>query len=116
MKFDSFKLRWTLLPLIALKEVVKVLTAGACKYADDNWQKVEDAKLRYKDASFRHLTAYLEGEVEDSDYGLHHLAHLICDAFFLIWFDIMEGIYKPFTPNFKSIKEKYDKVKKEKDL
>jgi hypothetical protein len=86
VKETGGKLRWTLLPIIALKEVVKVLEYGAKKYAPDNWQKVE--KEKYKEALWRHWVAYNEGEKIDPETGLHHLAHLVCDALFILWFEI----------------------------
>ena len=39
IKYDSGKLRWTLLPFRELEEVVKVLEKGAVKYDFDNWKK-----------------------------------------------------------------------------
>ena len=86
MKETSGKLRWTLLPLLAVKEIVKVLEYGAKKYSADNWKKVEPEK--YKEAAFRHWTAYLEGEKVDPETGISHLAHLGCDVLFLLWFEL----------------------------
>lgn len=80
------KLRWTLLPWKALKEVVNVLEYGSKKYSDNNWQKVEPYK--YKDAAFRHWLAYIEGEKLDPETGYSHLAHLACDVLFLLWFEV----------------------------
>jgi hypothetical protein len=88
MKETSGKLRWTLLPLDALKEVVKVLEYGARKYSADNWQKVD--KEKYKEALWRHWVAYNQGEKKDPETGLSHLAHLLCDGLFLLWFNLQE--------------------------
>lgn len=82
------KLRWTLMPWIALREVVEVLEYGSRKYSDDNWQKVEPHK--YKEAAFRHWLAYIDGEKTDPETGKSHLAHLMCDVLFLLWFDIKD--------------------------
>ena len=115
IKFDDFKDDWTLLPYQPMIEVIKVLMCGACKYFRDNWQNV--AKDRYKKALMRHASAYtLKNEIVDSDYNLHHLAHLICCALFLIWFDIQEKLYQPFQPNYAEIKKKYDKIKQQKGI
>ena len=86
VKETKGKLRWTLIPLLSLKEVVKVLEYGATKYSADNWQKVE--KEKYKEALWRHWIAYQEGETYDPETGLHHVAHLVCDGLFIIWFDL----------------------------
>ena len=39
-KFDGGKLQYGLVPPLALKEMVKVLTFGAEKYEPDNWKFV----------------------------------------------------------------------------
>ena len=90
VKYDNGKPQWSLLPFRALKEVVEVLTYGAKKYAPDNWKKVPDARRRYIDAGFRHLTAYTTGETNDPETGKHHLAHAICCLLYLVAFDLGE--------------------------
>ena len=91
VKFDHEKPQWGLMPWKALSQVVDVLTYGAKKYAPDNWKKVPNARQRYIDASFRHLTAYASGEKNDSETGLSHLAHAMCCLLFLLAFDLGEG-------------------------
>lgn len=86
IKFDSGKPRWGLLPFREVREVVDVLTFGAQKYSDDNWQNVRPTN-RYIDAAFRHITAWLTGEKKDAESGISHLAHAICCLLFLMWFD-----------------------------
>lgn len=87
-KDDLGKLRYDLLPPNALREVVKVLTYGAAKYAPDNWQVVDDAKARYTAALMRHFEAWRDGETLDPDSRLPHLAHAACNALFLLWFEL----------------------------
>ena len=72
-KYDDEKPRWSLLPWDALEQVVKVLTHGATKYADDNWKDVKP-HTRYLDAALRHITAWARGEKMDADSGLPQLA------------------------------------------
>lgn len=91
VKFDYDKPQWSLMPWKALSQVVDVLTYGAKKYAPDNWKKVPNARQRYIDAGFRHLTAYASGEKNDSETGLSHLAHAMCCLLFLLAFDFGEG-------------------------
>lgn len=86
-KDDSAKRRYSLLPKGTVNSVVDVLGFGSKKYADNNWQKVPDAKARYYDAAMRHLDAWFNGELKDSETGLPHLAHAICCLMFLLWFD-----------------------------
>ena len=86
MKNDENKLLWHLLPAKEIEEVVKVLTHGAQKYADNNWQIViaENPK-RYEDAMLRHISDWRKGEMYDEDSGCHHLASVACNALFLLW-------------------------------
>jgi hypothetical protein len=84
MKFDGGKRDFTLLPWASVEEIVKVLEFGAQKYARDNWKQVEDAQHRYTKAALRHLVAYTQGEVNDPESGLPHLAHLGCCVLFLL--------------------------------
>lgn len=86
-KYDNGKLRWDLLKFGPVEDVVKVLTMGAKKYADNNWQLVEDGQDRYFAALMRHLTTWRKGELIDPESGLPHLAHVACNVMFLQWFD-----------------------------
>ena len=87
-KFDGGKLQYGLIPPLALKEMVKVLTFGAEKYEPNNWKNVPESKRRYFDALQRHLWAYKEGEKLDPESGIHHLAHAACCLFFLYEHDV----------------------------
>jgi hypothetical protein len=89
-KDDEEKPRWDLLPLGPVEEVVRVLTFGAKKYADDNWQIVPNARRRYFAAAMRHLVAWMTGQRTDPETGYSHLAHSACCLLFLIWFDSKE--------------------------
>jgi hypothetical protein len=84
-KFDSEKLDWTLMPWKELEQTLEVLEFGAKKYSRDNWKHVEPA--RYEKAAMRHLISYVTGEKIDPESGKSHLAHLVCNALFLMWND-----------------------------
>jgi hypothetical protein len=86
-KFDGDKLRWDLLPIECIEDLVKVLTMGAKKYAPNNWQLVDNAQERYYAAVLRHLSAWRQGEQVDPESGLSHLAHIMCNVTFLLWFE-----------------------------
>jgi len=81
-KFDTGKLRWDLLPFRAVKLVVQVMTFGAAKYEPNNWQGIEVE--RYEAAMFRHYEAWRSGEVNDTESGLPHLAHMACCSLFIL--------------------------------
>lgn len=87
-KFDGDKLRYGLLPPKALKETVQVLTLGAQKYEPDNWKHVPDAQNRYFNALQRHLWDHFSGEQNDPETGINHLAHAVCNIFFLLERDL----------------------------
>ena len=86
IKHDSGKLRWTLLPWDALREVAEVLEFGAREYGVANWQRLADPETRYLDALLRHVVAHASGERRDPKTGMRHLAHAAVNALFLIWF------------------------------
>ena len=88
-KFDGGKIRYGLLPPLALKATADVLTFGAEKYEPNNWKHVPDSLNRYFDAAQRHMWAFKEGEQIDSDSDRHHLAHAICCLMFLYEHDIL---------------------------
>ena len=96
-KFDGGKLEYGLVPPHALREVVKVLTFGAQKYERDNWQKVPDSKRRYFDALQRHVWAWKEGEQNDPESGIHHLAHAMCCLMFLFEHDTIYSLHNEET-------------------
>lgn len=86
-KFDGGKLQYGLLPPLALRETVQVLTFGAQKYEPDNWKRVPEPNRRYFDAAERHVWAYKEGEKYDPESGVNHLAHAICCLMFMLDLD-----------------------------
>lgn len=86
-KFDKKKPMWHLLWTPAVKQLVDVLTYGAGKYEPDNWKKVSGLRNRYYSALMRHINAWWEGERNDQESGLHHLAHAMCNLMFLMWND-----------------------------
>lgn len=83
-KHDQDKLRWDLLPLGALEQVVAALNHGARKYAPGNWRKLPGARRRFYAAALRHMVAWFRGEKLDPESGLHHLAHAMTCILFLL--------------------------------
>jgi len=91
-KFDGGKLQYGLLPPLALKATVEILTFGAEKYEPNNWINVPDSKRRYFDAAMRHMWAWKEGEQNDSESGKNHLAHALCCLMFLYEHDVKYSV------------------------
>ena len=71
---------------IALFALARVLRFGAKKYADRNWEK-GFAWSRAVGAIMRHTAAYLGGETLDPETGESHMAHVMCEAMFLVEFE-----------------------------
>lgn len=105
------KLRWDLLPLEEIEDIVKVYTAGSKKYGDNNWQYLKDGYQRYKAAMFRHLLEYEKGNKIDEETGCQHLAQVAWNAIAMLWMSKHE--YKPSEDALKKalderIEEKID--------
>lgn len=83
LKHDTDKLSFSLIPLEALKELNRTYQYGIKKYSRDNWRKGMEYHRIY-DAIQRHLMAFWEGENNDSESGLNHLAHAAWGCFTLM--------------------------------
>jgi uncharacterized HAD superfamily protein len=82
LRYNKGKLRYDLVHPDAHQEMVKVLTMGAEKYAERNWEK--GMKWSNIIASLkRHIAAIEMGEDYDAESGLLHAAHVACNAHFL---------------------------------
>ena len=64
-KDDLGKLRWDLLPIEQIEQVVAVLTHGAIKYGDYNWQMVSNPGPRYYAASMRNIVDCKKNKIKD---------------------------------------------------
>lgn len=74
------KLRWELLPLEDVEDIVRVYTAGAKKYGSNKWQNLPDGLRRYKAALLRHLVEFDKGNEIDEETGCRHLAQVAWNA------------------------------------
>lgn len=82
LRFNKGKLRLDLIPGTTTRALGRVLTFGAQKYDDRNWEK----GLPWSDtiASLkRHLLAIEEGSDYDEESGLLHIEHVLTNAAFL---------------------------------
>lgn len=84
-KFDDNKLRLDLLPTRPLEQVADVLSFGAKKYGDRNWEKGLRWGRCYA-AALRHIFAWWRGENVDKDSGKHPLACAIAELMFILEF------------------------------
>lgn len=82
IKYDQGKSRWDLLPWDEVRDVADVFTYGSVKYGDRNWEKgIDDSRLFA--ALMRHVTAVLNGDENDAESGMPHLAHAAANI--LMW-------------------------------
>ena len=103
-KDDLDKLKWDLLPMDVIEDVVKVLTYGAKKYSDDNWKLIDNPINRYYSAMMRHLIDWkVYNEQNDKESGLPHLAHALCCLVFINWFSKHNKIEKVSTTTIVAI-------------
>lgn len=82
-KHDQGKAPLSLIPRAALVAEAQVLAFGKQKYDAWNWAKGMEWS-RLLDAALRHITAYADGENNDVESSLNHLAHARCCLGFLL--------------------------------
>ena len=95
-RYNKGKLRYDLVHPKAHADMVEVLTAGANKYFDRNWENGLSwtsvlASLK------RHIAAIEDGEDYDTETKLLHVAHAACNIHFLnaFYHDFPQGDDRP---------------------
>jgi hypothetical protein len=83
--YDAGKLRFDLIPPEWERVLAEVMTMGAKKYEDHNWEKGLSWSRRYGSVR-RHLNAFWAGEDFDKESGLQHLAHAAWGCLALLTF------------------------------
>lgn len=83
--YDAGKVRFDLIPAEWELALAQIMTMGAAKYADRNWEKGLSWSRRYGSLR-RHLNAFWAGEDLDPESGLPHLAHIAWNALALMTF------------------------------
>lgn len=87
LRFDEGKVRLDLIPPEWEWELGRVLTEGAKKYADRNWELGMDYS-KVLGPLRRHLNAYLRGERIDGTDGTLHAAKVAWNALVLMTYDL----------------------------
>lgn len=85
VKHDDGKPDMALLSGPALLEVAKVMTYGKKKYSAHNWRG-GFIWSRPLSACLRHVWSFINGEDNDPETGLSHLAHAMCCLMFVLEF------------------------------
>ena len=81
------KLHYELIHPIMLEDLAYVFTIGAKKHGANNWLKKPIPHSEQVAALYRHLIAYLHGEVRAGDDGQKHLASVAWRAGTLAVYD-----------------------------
>lgn len=85
-KDDQQKPRYDLIAPELLESVARVLTFGAEKYGERNWEQGMSWGRPFA-ALMRHMWAWWRGESNDPETGLPHLAHAACCVMFLLAYE-----------------------------
>jgi len=88
MRKNVGKLRFDLITPEMDLALAEVLTMGAAKYADRNWEKGIPYISGLVASLKRHLSAFELGEDNDPESGLLHAAHILTNAAFLVTFQM----------------------------
>lgn len=86
LKKDAGKLRFDLIPVGPLRELARVYTIGAEKYAPRGWE-AGMAWSRITRAMMSHVEAWRGGERLDPVDGQHHLSSVAWCAFALMEYE-----------------------------
>lgn len=87
VKFDTDKIRMELVPPEAIEGLSRVLTFGAKKYGDRNWENGMKWS-RVFGALLRHLFAWWGGQKNDPETGFSHLDHAMANVAFLMTYEL----------------------------
>lgn len=85
-KDDGGKARHDLIPPELPEAISAVLTFGASKYGERNWEKGMNWGRPFA-ALMRHMWSWWRGEKADPETGMSHLWHAGCCIAFLIAFE-----------------------------
>ena len=94
LKYDQGKVDWSILPISASEEIIRVFEFGAKKYARANF--LEGGGLNYSrvlNSLLRHTYAFTRGEDRDPETGLSHLAHAGCNIYMLLSYELNKQKY-----------------------
>lgn len=86
LKFDAGKPRYDLIPPEIEEAIAKVLTFGASKYGERNWELGMNWGRTYA-ALRRHMAAWWSGENTDAETGMPHTWHAACCIAFIVSFE-----------------------------
>jgi len=75
---------WSVMPRWVALQVGRVMSVGAAKYGAFNYRETPIAASTYQDALERHLALWFDGEDNDAETGVSHLASAIASCTLLM--------------------------------
>lgn len=90
LRYNDWKIDWSLVHLPSLEPMARVLEYGAKKYTvgevsgRENWKKPMDKK-QILNSMMRHLVRLMEDEELDSESKLPHVGHIMANAMMYSW-------------------------------
>ena len=96
--------RMSLIPYGATAKIGEVYDFGEKKYAAHNWRKGYNWDLSI-DAVYRHFGAFVDGQDDDPESGLSHLAHAAFHILALLTFVLNPKRYKRFDTRHTTAEE-----------
>lgn len=86
IRLNIGKARMDLVPTSLIESVAEVLTYGATKYSERQWEWGNKFSVPYA-SLMRHLIAWWGGENRDKESGLPHTYHIAMNAAMLIEYE-----------------------------
>ena len=94
--------RYDLIPKPALDALGRIYHYGAQKYDDHNWRRGYEWSKSYA-AAMRHLTSFWNGETNDPESGLPHVAHAMFHMAALLTWQAEDGEGGQFDDRYKAL-------------
>jgi hypothetical protein len=90
LRYNSNKVKWSLMHYKSMEPMIRVLEKGAIKYAPDNWKKGLSRKETLESLQ-RHLAALMDGETHDPETNELHIGHIMCNCMIYSYFLLPEN-------------------------
>ena len=92
VKHNQGKIKWRLLPIEPVEDIIRTMMHGEIKYSADNWKRCNDPE-EYYDAAMRHMTKLKTEGLIDLDSKEDQLYHAACAAANMIFYQWLT-VYK----------------------
>ena len=93
--FDDDRPRWRVVTLVD-----SVIVAERTFHEDDpeNWRLLDNLQSRYTAGALRHIFAHMDGEKDDPESNISHLAHALCCLLFKLEIELENAQIKEEEP------------------